>query len=578
MIRDSFKKISILTKKKEKFYLKFYFLFFIIISLFETIGVGLLPTYLSIILDEKILIDKVNSFNIELPILNNLLLNENLVLIFGVLIIIFFTIKFFLNLFFFILEAKLFNNLKINLSSSLFRIYLNKNYIFHTDNNPIILGRNITSEVNITVGYVRSFILIIKELLQTTLIVILLLFINAKLTISIIFLFSLLAIFYLKLFSKKLKKKFDISFFERGEKSKIVNQILNAFIEVKLYKKSKFFTKEFKDSITREFGAIKSLDVLNKLPKIFIELLLVLIFFASILFIIKLNINLNLVIPYLALYFVAALRIYPSISNIILNRLALISGKISITKITKEFIDSNKDVDIETEKYSNIFKFKDKIKFENVFYGFKGRKPILENINFKINKNDFIGIIGETGSGKSTLIKLMMGFITPSKGKIIIDEDNLAIIRNDFQSIIGYVPQNFYLIDDTILKNIIFGDYEDNINIDKINKILKEVSLEKFVGNLPDKLNTIVGSDGKQISGGQAQRLAIARALYQEPELIIFDEATNALDEKTELEIIENINKIKKDKTIILITHKPKLLENCNRIFQISNKEVLQIK
>ena len=283
-------------------------------------------------------------------------------------------------------------------------------------------------------------------------------------------------------------------------------------------------------------------------------------------------------IPYLALYFVAALRIYPSISNIILNRLALISGKISITKITKEFIDSNKDVDIETEKYSNIFKFKDKIKFENVFYGFKGRKPILENINFKINKNDFIGIIGETGSGKSTLIKLMMGFITPSKGKIIIDEDNLAIIRNDFQSIIGYVPQNFYLIDDTILKNIIFGDYEDNINIDKINKILKEVSLEKFVGNLPDKLNTIVGSDGKQISGGQAQRLAIARALYQEPELIIFDEATNALDEKTELEIIENINKIKKDKTIILITHKPKLLENCNRIFQISNKEVLQIK
>ena len=218
-----------------------------------------MPTYLSIILDEEILIDKVNSFNIDVPILNNLLLNENLVLIFGILIIVFFTIKFFLNLFFFILEAKLFNNLKINLSSSLFKIYLNKNYIFHTENNPIILGRNITSEVNITVGYIRSFILIIKELLQTSLIVILLLFINAKLTISIMFLFSLLAIFYLKFFSKKLKKKFDISFFERGEKSKIVNQILNAFIEVKLYKKSKFFTKEFKDSITREFGAIKDL-------------------------------------------------------------------------------------------------------------------------------------------------------------------------------------------------------------------------------------------------------------------------------------------------------------------------------
>ena len=580
MIKNNIKKISVLTKKKEKFYLKFYILFFAIISLFETIGVGLLPAYLSSILDRKVLIDKINSFNIDSILLKSFLLDENLILYFGLIIIIFFFLKFILNLFFFIFEAKLFNNLKISLSSQLFKIYLYKDYLFHMENNPIILGRNITSEINITVSYIRSFILIIKELLQISLILMLLLFVNFKLTLCIFFIFTILSIIYLKIFSKKLKNKFNISFFERGEKSKIVNQILNAFIEVKLYKKTNFFIKIFTESISREFSATKYLEVLNRLPKILVEILIVLIFLLSILFINKFNIDLNIVLPYLTLYFVATLRTYPSINNIIQSRLALISGQISIDKISSEFKILNERLDNKTFKESlkPKIKFEDAIIFENVCFSYKNRGTILENLNFSINKKDFIGIIGETGSGKSTLIKLIMGFIKPLQGKIYIDKNDLIPQVENFQSLIGYVPQNFYLIDDTIIKNIIFGEKEDQINHEKIKKILEDVSLINFINSLPLKLNTIVGSNGKQISGGQAQRLAIARALYQEPDIVIFDEATSSLDEKTEMEIIENINKIKSDKTIILITHKPSLLKNCNKIFRIENKKIIQVK
>jgi ABC-type bacteriocin/lantibiotic exporter with double-glycine peptidase domain len=580
MINNIIKYISIITNAKEKLSLKKYFLFFILLNIFETISVVLLPAYLSSILNKKLLIEKIESSNINLDLLKDFLYNENLFLYFGIIILIFFILKFLISLNFFIFDSRLFNNLKINLSSKLFKIYLSKNYLFHMDNNPIILGRNITAEVNITVGFIRSFILIIKELLQILLIVILLLFVNVKFTLSILVIFAILSFVYLKIFSKKLKKKFNTSFFERGEKSKIVNQILNAFIEVKLYKKTNFFIKLFHESISREFSAAKYLEVLNKLPKILIEILIVLIFFLSIIFINKFNISLNIILPYLSLYLMAALRIYPSINNIIIHRLSLISGQISIEKISTEF--KNLDIDVDKNFIDNNFypefKFENVIKFENVSYGFKNRGTILENLNFNINKKDFVGIIGETGSGKSTLVKLIMGFIKPSHGKIFIDKNDLSLVSKKFQSLIGYVPQNFYLIDDTLIQNIIFGEKNDQVKHKIIEKILKEVSLSNFVNNLPLKLETIVGSSGKQLSGGQAQRLAIARALYQEPYILIFDEATNSLDEKTEKEIIENINSIKSDKTIILITHKNNLLKNCNKIFKLENKKIIQIK
>ena len=160
----------------------------------------------------------------------------------------------------------------------------------------------------------------------------------------------------------------------------------------------------------------------------------------------------------------AALRIYPSINNIIIHRLSLISGQISIEKISTEF--KNLDIDVDKNFIDNNFypefKFENVIKFENVSYSFKNRGTILENLNFNINKKDFVGIIGETGSGKSTLVKLIMGFIKPSHGKIFIDKNDLSLVSKKFQSLICYVPQNFYLIDDTLIQNIIFEKFIDS--------------------------------------------------------------------------------------------------------------------
>jgi ABC-type bacteriocin/lantibiotic exporter with double-glycine peptidase domain len=493
--------------------------------------------------------------------------------------ILFYFTKSFIIFLFTYFDAKLIKNLKVNVSSRLFRVYLQKNYLFHSVNDPITLGRNISSEVNISVFYIKSFLVIIKEIIQLILIFLLLLFANWMTTIIIFLIFLMLSLIYLKVFKKKIKNKSEIAFFERDLKSKIINQILNAIIEVKLYDRENFIIKKFTNSISKEFKSTMFLEIINKIPKMIIEVLIVAIVCITILVTIKLGYNIEIIISFIALYFIAALRAYPSINNILINNLSLINGQVSINKLVSEF--ENSSILNQTENFNEVFSenfiFGKSIKFSNVYFRYPERAGILKNINLTIKKNTIIGIKGETGSGKSTLIKLLMKILDPTKGNIDVDGINMKKLGKSWQTKIAYIPQNFYILDDTILENIIFSEDQSKFKIDRINSILKFCNLDEVVNNLPKKLNTIVGPNGKQLSGGQAQRLAIARALYQDKDILIFDEATNALDENTETEIIEKIYNLKNTKTIIIISHNNKVLEKCDQSYNIKNGYLSEI-
>ncbi|MDB3964431.1 ABC transporter ATP-binding protein/permease, partial [Candidatus Pelagibacter sp.] len=505
--------------------------------------------------------------------------SKNFLLILCVGTILFYLIKSFVIFLFAYFDAKLVNNLKVNMSSRLFRMYLQKDYLFHSINDPIILGRNISSEVNISVFHIKSFLVIIKEIIQLILIFFLLLFASWKITLIIFLIFSILCLIYLKVFKKKIKKKSEIAFFERGLKSKIINQILNAIIEVKLYNRENFIIKKFTNSISKEFRSTMFLEIVNKIPRILIEVLIVTIVCLTILMTIRLGYNIEIIISFIALYFLAALRAYPSVNSILINNVSLINGQVSINKLVSEFENSSilKQTKDYNKVYSEDFNFNKSIKFSNVYFSYPERAEILKNINLTITKNSMIGIKGETGSGKSTLIKLLMKLLDPTKGNIEIDGINMNTLDKSWQTKIAYIPQNFYILDDTILENIIFSEDESKFEIDKINSILKFCKLYDVVNNLPKKLDTIVGPSGKQLSGGQAQRLAMARALYQDKDILIFDEATNALDESTESEILKKINNLKNTKTIIIISHNNKVLEKCDQSYNIENGYLKQI-
>jgi ATP-binding cassette, subfamily B, bacterial PglK len=569
MLKENFQYLNKILTKKEYIYLYIYFIFSVLIGVLETIGVGILPAFFSVLIDKNILINKFD-FNEDMQnIIVNLFDKDNLIVLLCVGIVIFFIFKSIILFFFGFFDAKLTRDFKISISSQLFKIYINKNYLFHSSNNPIILGRNISSEVNTSVAHMKSFLIIIKESIQLILIFSLLLFANLKVTTSIFALFLLLTIIYLKFFGKKMKQKSEIAFYERGHKSKIIHQILNAIIEVKIYNRENFIIKKFTDSIKKEFQSKMFLDVVNKIPKIFVEIFIVSLVCFTIVVCVRLGFNIEAIISIIALYFFAALRSYPSFNSFLQQKMALINGRVSIEKLSNEFKKSKLNSDNQKTEHS-ISKFNKSIEFQNISFNYPDRENSLNNLNLKISKNTLIGIKGETGSGKSTLIKIIMGLLQPTSGKILLDGKELHLSENNLKDIISYVPQNFYILDDTILENIIFSEENNKPDYKKISNVTKLSQLDGVINSLPKGINTIVGSTGQLLSGGQAQRLALARALYQEREILILDEATNALDSNTEKLIIENILNLKKSKTIIIISHNSDILKFCDHTYEIT--------
>ena len=214
--------------------------------------------------------------------------------------------------------------------------------------------------------------------------------------------------------------------------------------------------------------------------------------------------------------------------------------------------------------------FEKKIKFSDVRFFYKDRDlVILDKINFDINKGEYVGIKGSTGTGKSTILDLIMGLISPSSGEIKVDEKKLEINNRNWHEKIGYVPQDVTLINENILKNIAFGVEEKEIDMQKINKCVEIANLSEFINQLPNKFETNIGHMSSNISGGQKQRIGIARALYHDPEILIFDEATNSLDEKTEQQILNVIKKLKGEKTIIFVSHQTNPLKYCDKIIDL---------
>ena len=222
------------------------------------------------------------------------------------------------------------------------------------------------------------------------------------------------------------------------------------------------------------------------------------------------------------------------------------------------------------------FIFNKKIKFKNVSYSYdKQKENVLNDIDLTINKGGIYAFSGVSGSGKTTLINLLLGFLDPAKGQITIDEFELSKNIDLWQNKIGYIPQNVYLLDESLRENIAFGINEKDYDKTKLNDVIKKSKLDRFVSNLPNGIETNLGNMGNKISGGQKQRIGIARALYRDPEILIFDEATNSLDAEVEKEIFEDVYKNKGSKTVIIISHQKFFFDKCDKVFELRNGKLI---
>jgi len=271
-------------------------------------------------------------------------------------------------------------------------------------------------------------------------------------------------------------------------------------------------------------------------------------------------------------YLYVGFRLMPGLNRII-NQLNLFKSAIpSIERVHQEYTTV-----AAKENYINIpdFVFKKSICLQNISFSYLNiEKNVIKNVSLEINKGECIGIVGETGSGKSTLVDVILGLLKPHEGSVLIDE-KYQVNSYQWHKKIGYVPQSVYLIDDTIEANIAFGDKE--VDELKLNIAIDAAQLRKFIDALPNGYKTIVGERGIRLSGGERQRISIARALYRNPEVLVFDEATSALDNETESRLMETINAVRQNHTVIMIAHRLTTLRDCDRIIVMENGFIKQI-
>ena len=462
----------------------------------------------------------------------------------------------------------------IKLNNKIFKFVLSKDYSYHLNRNSSEIISKITLENARVVGSILIPMLLINSRIITLLFVFLGLFIF-NLAASLFVLLFLLISYIIILSINRSRFTVNSSIISKNNffRQKIISESLGNMRETIIFDARKFFFELFKSSNEKIAYSTANNQYLSSVPRFLIEILIFTLLLGLI-YILKNNNSLNYYLPLIGIYLVAGYKLLPALQAIATSYASIKGNQTSLQNIKKEIITILNHKETTENSSIKITDF-NLIEFNNVNFSHKNNL-IFKDINFKIKKNEIIGIIGETGSGKSTFIDLFCGLLFPDTGDLKLN--NNKILKNEItnlQSLISIVPQKINLLDDTIKNNILFAQkYSDEINvIERINN-LKNICLLDYVDKKDNGWDTVVGENGSKLSGGQIQRLGIARALFKNPQILILDEATSGLDEETEENLLNNLINIKPKLTIIIISHNKKILKICDKVYNIFDHKI----
>tara|TARA_A100001015_G_scaffold313648_1_gene421357 strand:+ start:1149 stop:2855 length:1707 start_codon:yes stop_codon:yes gene_type:complete len=469
--------------------------------------------------------------------------------------------------FFYWEESKFMYQTQEKISKRLFSNLINKDYAFHLKNNSAdLITRIRTDSVVIRESIYALFNLIQSIIFISGIMVFLIILEPLGFSITLVNFLILGSLFY-KFTSKKTSEIGRIRQEQEIARTKKLQESFSGIKEIKTFLLKNLFIKDYANIANTVAKSYAIRGLINKLPKVFLETLVLVVIIILTLILFEGTSDKPKVFALLSVFAIAAIKIIPHVYSVLnaLNIFKFSSKPIHYYK--QNLIEKEKNIPL--AEVSNL-KFKDKIVFKNVYFKYPEKNDnALENLNFEINKGDKIFLKGSTGAGKSTLIDLILGLQNVTSGEIIIDNENIKNLSNKWLSNVSYVPQSIYLFDDTVKNNITLGEDDNDFNESRFFECLRAAELSDFVNSLPNNENSMIGEVGSKISGGQKQRIGIARALYKKSEIMILDEATNALDKTTESKVFKNLGK-QVDKTFLIIHH-----EGASKSF---DAQILEIK
>ncbi len=568
------KSISILPKKR-KIEISLVLIFILFNSLLEMLSIGMLLPLISYLMNPSITIDNNFFFN---NVIERFFSPDGADQSFNIFLIIFLLIFIFKNISVFLTSIFIsifYLKVEKGIGVLLLREYLNSSMSFLSSKSTSELIRNTHLQAGtFAKRYFYELIFIVSEGVVFIFLTSLLLYnFFFETVILVLFLFFVFAL-YIIIFRNKIYSLSKISQNLIKERYKSIQENFNSITELKIYslqdKLSKVFSKLIKSSNQIDIR----LTILNIAPRFILEILIVFILISVLFYYLNSFGNLAEAFLPITIFSAVLLRLSPSINKIIRSIQIVRAAKPVVNNILSE-IDKMKESNYSQSINKNIqIKFEKQIELIDVSFFYEKDKFIFQNINLKINKGEKIGLTGNSGQGKTTLIEVIIGLYQTNKGKILIDGTDISENYKSWMGNIGFIPQKVILLDDTIANNIAFMDVKQNLEKKTILEIMKKVDLDQ---NLIDEAFTKnVGEGGMNISGGQRQKIAIARALYKKKNFLILDEATKGLDKISEKKVIQNLINLDNNLTILLISHDNEILSMLNKTYKLEKNKLIE--
>ena len=574
-MNDIIKKLNALFNTKQK--IKFTILFFGIClsSVLELMGVSLVLPLIGVVMDPSV-IERSRILKYVYDFLSIGSTVHFLILISFSLIGVYVLKNIYMVVLYYFQYKMIFNAQK-EMSLRLMTFYLKQPYSYHLTTNTAEIIRKVTGDVSYCFLFLIHLFSFVAEVSVVLFLISFLFFVNRIITISLIVLFLLSFLFLFKKIKIKMAKVGKDNQLYAGLMIKWINQAFGAIKDIKTLAKEYFFIDEYYKNSVKFTSAQKYFNFLQQLPRIFIETLVISVVLLMIIYFLYRGTNIASIFTQISVFAMACFRMMPSVSRIQISMNAMIFYRPSLNilysdlkqteNIEKHYDDENKEINTEMG-----------ITAKNISYRYPNTdKLIFENAGFEIKAGQSVAFVGKTGSGKTTIADIILGLLQPLTGTVMSGDVDIYKNKKNWSKKIGYVPQFIYLTDDTIKNNIVFYGSE-NTDETRLAVAIEKAQLRELMDSLPNGLDTFVGERGIRLSGGQRQRIGIARALYNEPEILVLDEATSSLDNDTEKAVMDAIEKLYGKMTMIIIAHRLTTIEKCDAVYRVEDGKIIKEK